>query len=54
MAVEKITVNVLYMIFLQHEDTVAIRALNDLVAKDDRVYATLQNIGEGLTICIKK
>lgn len=36
------------------EDTVAIRALNDMIAKDDRVEISLIPIGDGLTLARKK
>jgi caffeoyl-CoA O-methyltransferase len=36
------------------EDTVALRAFNELVAADDRVEATLLTLGDGLTILRKR
>jgi len=39
---------------VQDERTAGIRRLNDLVAADDRVYVTMQNIGDGLSVILKK
>ena len=36
------------------ENTVAIRAFNDMVAADDRVDAVMLPIADGLTLCRKK
>lgn len=39
---------------VQDERTNGIRKLNDLVAADDRVHITMQNIGDGLSVILKK
>merc|ERR1711955_112024 len=39
---------------VQDERTAGIRRLNDLVAADVRVYVTMQNIGDGLSVILKK
>ena len=36
------------------EDTLALKALNDKLARDDRVHVVLMNIGDGLTLATKK
>merc|ERR1711962_20981 len=35
------------------EDTMALKALNDKIAKDDRVFAVLVNVGDGLNMVTK-
>jgi len=39
---------------VQDERTQGIRNMNDLVATDDRVVVTMQNIGDGLSVILKK
>ena len=37
----------------QSVDTVALRKLNDKIAKDSRVMAVQMNVGDGVTLCTK-
>jgi len=37
----------------QSVSTVALRKLNDKIAKDSRVMAVQMNVGDGLTLCTK-